>query len=80
MRFFISVILRIVNIISLGCTGVFVAYCMYEEIMGPVRTEKLLEYLHIPLSYNQVFIVGFVCFAIMVISYILIQKLLGRPL
>lgn len=78
MTAFFNTILLIVNIISLAATVLFAIFGVYEQIMGPADAEKLLEKLHIPLSYNQTLIVGFVCLALMIVSYILRAKLSGR--
>ena len=78
MTAFINAILLIVNIISFVGTVVFSIFGLYEEIMGPANLEKLLEKMHIPLNYNQVLIIGFVCIALMITSYILRAKLSGR--
>ncbi len=74
---FINIILLIINIISFIITLLFSIFGIYEQIMGPADAEKLLKNLHIPLNYNQVLIIGFVCLAIMIFSYILRAKLSG---
>ena len=78
MTTFINTILLIVNIISFAATVLFTIFGVYEQIMGPADAEKLLKKLHISLSYNQAIIVGFVCLALMIVSYILRAKLSGR--
>ena len=78
MTTFINTILLIVNIISFAATVLFAIFGVYEQIMGPADAEKLLKNLHIPLSYNQALIIGFVCLALMIVSYILRAKLSGR--
>ena len=78
MTAFINIILLIVNIISFAATVLFAIFGVYEQIMGPADAEKLLKKLHISLSYNQAIIVGFVCLALMIVSYILRAKLSGR--
>ena len=75
---FISIILLIVNIISFAATVFYAIFGVYEQIMGPADAEKLLKKLHIPLTYNQALIIGFVCLALMFVSYILRAKLSGR--
>ena len=76
---FVNIILIIVNIVSFVITVVLVGiFGIYELIMGPVDAEKLLKKLRIPLSYNQVLIIGLTCLIIMIISYILIAKLSGK--
>ena len=78
MTAFINTILLIVNIISFFVTVLFFIFGVYEEIMGRANAEKLLKKLHIPLRYNQALIIGFVCLALMIVSYILRAKLSGR--
>ena len=78
MTAFINTILLIANIISFAATVLFAIFGVYEQIMGPEDAEKLLKKLHIPLSYNQALIIGFVCLALMIVSYILRAKLSGR--
>ena len=77
MTAFINAILLIVNIISFAATVLFAIFGVYEQIMGPAGAEKLLNKLHIPLSYNQTLIIGFVCLVLMIVSYILRAKLSG---
>ena len=77
MTEFVNTILLIVNIIFFAVTVLFAIFGVYEEIMGPAYAEKLLKKLHIPLSYNQVLIIGFVCLALMIVCYFLRAKLSG---
>lgn len=78
MKTFFNRILLIVNICSFIITVLFVIFSLYVEIVGPVRAEKLLQKLHIPLSYNQMLVVGFVAVVIMLISLNLRGKLSKR--
>lgn len=78
MKTIISAILLIVNIVLFVTTVLFTLFGMYEELASPAAAEKLLQKLHIPLSYNQVLIIGFVSLALMFITYILRAKLSGR--
>ncbi len=78
MTAFINTFLLIVNIVSFAVTVLFTIFGLYEQIMGPAGAEKLLQKLHIPLSYNQVLIIGFVAIALMTICYILRAKLSGK--
>ena len=78
MTTFINTILLVVNIISFAATVLFAILGVYEQIMGAADAEKLLKKIHIPLSYNQVLIIGFVFLVLMIISYILRAKLSGR--
>lgn len=78
MTALINTILLIVNIISFAVTVLFAVFGIYEQIMGPTDAEKLLKKIHIPLNYHQALIIGFVCLALMIISYILRAELSGR--
>ena len=78
MTSFINVFLLIIHVTSFATTVLFAIFGIYEQIMGPADAEKLLKKLHIPLSYNQTLIIGFACLALMIISYILREKLSGR--
>ncbi len=78
MKAFLNIILLIVNISSYIITVLFVIFSLYEQIVGPVKAEKLIQKLHIPLSYNQILVVGFVAVVIMLISLNLRGKLAKR--
>ena len=78
MMAFLRVVLLILNIIFFVLTVLFSILGIYEQITGPAQIEKLLKKLNIPLSYNQMLIVGLACVALMTITYILRAKLSGR--
>lgn len=78
MTAFINTILLIVNVIFFAIAGLIAIFGIYEQIMGPADAGKLLEKLHIPLSYNQVLVIWFVCLAVLAIIYFLRAKLSGR--
>ena len=69
MTNFIKFFLLIVNIVLFVLVLLFVAFGIYEQLTGPAQAKKLLKVLNIPLSYNQIFIIGFVCAIIMVVLY-----------
>ena len=50
---------------------------IYEEIMGAANVNKLLEKLHIPLNYDQIVIIWFICWILVIITRILKAKLQG---
>ena len=75
---FVKIFLFVINTVSFVIVLIFVVFGLYEQIMGPANAEKLLEKLNIPLSYNQVLIIGFVSLAIMIISHIVRTKLSGE--
>ena len=74
----VNIALPVVIIISFVTTILFAIFGIYEQIMGPADAKKLLKELHIPLSYNQVLIIGFISLVLMIISNILFAKLSGR--
>ena len=78
MSSFINIMLLIVKIISFVVTVLFAIFGIYEQIMGPAGAEKLLEKLHIPLTYNQTLFVGFAFLVLLFVSHILRAKLSGR--
>ena len=69
----VSIILLVVNIISLGAVVLFSIFGVFELIFGPADAEKLLE--KFPLNYKQVLIIGFTCLAVMFATYFLRVKL-----
>lgn len=69
--------LGVINVIFLILTMIFIVYGIYEQIMGPAGAEALLKKLRIPLTYNQVLIIGFVCIVLMIVTYILKAKVSG---
>lgn len=75
MRKFFDVFLLIVNVISFVFVLIFGAFGLYEQIMGPADAEKLLKKFRPSWTYNCVLIIGFVCVAIMIISYIVRKTL-----
>ena len=71
MKDIINIILVIVNVITFIITILFSIFGIYEQIMGPADAKKLLKKLKLPLSYNQVLIIGFACLVLMIGTYIL---------
>ncbi len=55
-------------------TVVFLAFGIFEELAGPAKAEALLKKLHIPLSYNMVFIIGLICLTIAWLLYLFREK------
>ncbi len=78
MKSFVKTVLLIVNIISFIFTMLVAIFGIYEQIMGPANAEKMLKMLHIPLSYNQMFIFGCICAAILIITYFVRIKLFRK--
>lgn len=77
MKLFINIIMQIVSIISYSATALFALFGIYELIMGPADAEKLLKKLHIPLSYKQILIIGFIFVVLSIAGYIIKAKLTG---
>lgn len=77
MKLFINIIMQIVSIISYLATALFALFGIYELIMGPADAEKLLKKLHIPLSYKQILIIGFIFVVLAIAGYIIKAKLTG---
>lgn len=78
MKLFINIIMQIVSIISYSVTALFALFGIYELIMGPADAEKLLKKLHIPLTYNQTLIIGFIFVILAIAWYIIKAKLTGK--
>lgn len=78
MQLFINIIMQIVSIISYSATALFALFGIYELIMGPADAEKLLKKLHIPLTYNQTLIIGFIFVILAIAWYIIKAKLTGK--
>ena len=77
MKTFINPVLLVANIISWVVVVLFGAIGIYEQITGPAGVEKLLKKLNIPLSFNQVFIIGIISIVLLWVTYILRKKLSG---
>ena len=77
MKLVINIIMQIVSIISYSATALFALFGIYELIMGPADAEKLLKKLHIPLSYKQILIIGFIFVVLAIAGYIIKAKLTG---
>ena len=78
MKLFINIVMQIVSIISYSATALFALFGIYELIMGPADAEKLLKKLHIPLTYNQTLIIGFIFVILAIAWYIIKAKLTGK--
>lgn len=78
MMRFINIALLIVEIVSFVITILFVIFGIYEQLMGPADAEKILKKLHVPLTYNQVLIIGIICITLMLSAHIFRVKLSGK--
>ena len=71
-----NIIWRLIHIITLTVSALFVAFGIYEQITGPAKAEEeLLKKLRIPLSYNQVLIIGLICVFFSVLLHYLRNKI-----
>lgn len=77
MKAFINAILQIVYITSFATIALFTPLGIYEEIMGAANVNKLLAKLHIPLNYDQIVTIWFICWILVIIARILKAKLQG---
>ena len=75
MREFIKYALLVINMVSLAIGLVVVLFFFYCEFFGYAKGDNLLKSIHAPLDHNDVFIIGFICAVIMIISYFIRKKL-----
>ena len=75
MTAFIKKLLLIINIISVIAGVLFWLFCIYDALAGPASAKKLLLKLNIPLTYEQMLLSGFICLAIIFITYFFREKL-----
>jgi hypothetical protein len=70
---------KVIIFILLAINSVFgVLYCIlytYHEIFGAPNTEKLLEMLHSPLSFDQITVLGLISVAITIVIFIILNKM-----
>ena len=70
---------KVILFILLAIISVFgVLECIlytYREIFGAPNTEKLLEMLHSPLNFNQISDLGFISTAIIIVMFIILDKM-----
>lgn len=78
MKMFVKIALSITNVILFAIVILFIILGACDQILGPASVEKLLNRMNIPFSYNQVFIIGFVCAVLMIITYIINKKIFGK--
>lgn len=75
MREYIKYALLVINIVSLVIGLVDTLYFFYCEFFGYIKGDNFLRSIHSPLDTDGVFTVGFICVAIMIISYFIRKKL-----
>lgn len=63
------IVWRLFYILNLTASALFIAFGLYEQIAGPAKAEELLKKMKIPLSYNQVLIIGIICVIISVLLH-----------
>lgn len=74
----LNTILLIIIIISAICTAPFLLFLIVEFFQGPEDTKKLLKKWNIPWSYKRILVVGFICFAVLLITTLLRKIILGE--
>lgn len=74
MREFIKYALLVINIILLVLLLIFVVFDLYCEFLGYDKGNDLLKSINSPLSDNGIIVAGFVCTAIMILSYFIRKK------
>ncbi len=75
---FLEIFLLVINIVSFIGVVIFSVLGIYDAIMGPGCTEKLLKQISNHFSYKRILIAGIICLAVMFVSYILREKLFGK--
>lgn len=72
----IKTILICIQISSFIISLLFILLGLYEEIMGSPSLIRLLEnFLHRSIDYNKVLLIGYLSFAVMIITYFIQKKL-----
>ena len=74
MRKFIQYALLVINVVSLVIGLIFVLFFLYCEFFGYIKGDNLLKGIHFPLNQDGVFIAGFICAAITIVSYFIRKK------
>ena len=74
----VKTLLLIVSITAFVFSELSVVFFTIYEIFGYPTVSRLLEWLHIPLSYDQILVVGFICIAIAIITYFVRIKLFRK--
>ena len=67
----------VTNIVSFVGGLVLVPYFVAGELFGYDKTEKFLEKLNIILSLNDIVIIGLICTAITIATFLLRHKFFG---
>jgi hypothetical protein len=78
MIFLLEVILLTLIVLLFIPVGIIGIFLVYRELAGFVEAERLLELLHVPLSYQQIAIAGYIMSALMFICFFLLIKLPWR--
>lgn len=78
MMHFFKTVLMIINIISFIAVVAFGVFGVVEYILGSKGAENSLQKIGVTWGYNKVLLVGFICLAIMIISFIARKKLNGE--
>ena len=75
MFFLLNTILSIVEIIMLICGTFAIIVFTFEDLAGPIITDKVLSYLPFQITYDQIWIVFIVCLVIGLVCSFLRRKL-----
>lgn len=75
MKDFAKGILLLINILSFFGVAIFGVIGIFEQLIGPIFVDNLMETLNFSLTYNQFYLIGLSCLAVMIISYFIRKKL-----
>ncbi len=75
MKDFAKGILLLINILSFIGVAFFGVIGIFEQLIGPIFVDNLMETLNFSLTYNQFYLIGLSCLAVMIISYFIRKKL-----
>ncbi|MBQ8783911.1 MAG: hypothetical protein IJZ57_09115 [Clostridia bacterium] len=75
MKDFAKGFLLLINILSFIGVAIFGVIGVLEELIGPIFVDNLMEAFNFSLTYNQFYLIGLGCLAVMIISYFIRKKL-----
>lgn len=78
MRDFIKALLFVTNIVSFALVIIFGIGGVIYEILGPEKYERIFRWLNIPWNFDKFFNIGYICLAILIVTYFLRVKLFGE--
>ena len=74
MKEFIKYSLLVINTLSFVCLAIVAVFIFYCEFFGYNKGNDFLKKINFPLDDNGIIIVGFICLAIMILSYFVRKK------